>query len=353
MQFVVGDPNWSSVPGLNRWKTWQVSDRSAASLLQTLQQVEQNLCEQSGTTPAITVLLHYVGHGYAKRGSPIWLVQGLTRWRAADPNRRLVTMFHELYGTGPIWSSGFWTSPLQKHLTSRLAQLSDRCLTSRSGYAAEVYQFSRGQQTQVSVIPIFSNIGEPPEPPRLQQRQPRLVVFGSVGCRTRVYQQSLHFLARTCDQLGLTEILDIGPPLNIQLPPHSKKSNFTIPIWSMGILPAAEISQLLLDSRVGFLDYPVALLEKSSIFAAYTAHRVLPIGVPYPDQTLALTPSSTKDGVDNAAEGSEDLLPYELADAELDWQRAQAIADRAYAWYQSHNRAAHAQTFAACLSNVF
>jgi hypothetical protein len=349
-QFVVADPNWSAVPGLSRWKTWQVSDRTAASLLQILQQVKQGLDERSKTPPLVTLLLHYVGHGYARRGTPVWLVQGLTRWRLASPNLRLVTMFHELYGSGPIWSSGFWTAPLQKQLTTRLTQLSDRCLTSRSGYADEICRLSQGRQTQVSVIPIFSNMGEPSEPPSLQQRQPRLIVFGSAGCRTRVYQRSLHLLLQTCRQLNLTEILDIGPALTIQLPPAIGDADFAVPIQSLGIQPADKVSQLLLDSRVGFFDYPVAFLEKSSIFAAYTSHRILPIGVPYPDQTLHLTPNSTKDKRDSTAE-LEDLLPYGLADTQVEGQKAQAIADRAYTWYQSHNQATHAQTFAKCLSD--
>jgi hypothetical protein len=349
-QFVVADPTWSAAPDSTQWKTWQVSDRSATSLLRSLQQAEQSLREKPGTLP-ITLLLHYVGHGYARRGSPIWLVRGLTRWRSAASNRRLVIMFHELYGSGPIWSSGFWTAPLQKHLTSRLTQLSDRCLTSRTGYADEICQLSQGRQTQVSVIPIFSNMGEPSEPPSLQQRQPRLVVFGSAGCRIRVYQRSLHLLAQTCRQLNLTEILDIGPPLNLQLPTAIGDADFAVPIQSLGIQPAEKVSQLLLDSRVGFFDYPVAFLEKSSIFAAYTSHRILPVGVPYPGQTLSLTSSFTEDKQDDATE-PEDLLPYGLAHTQLDWQKAQAIADRAYAWYQSHNRAAHAQTFAECLSDV-
>jgi hypothetical protein len=55
------------------------------------------------------VLLHFSGYGYARRGLCRWLVDGLTRWKAAGAQRRVVTMFHEVYASGPIWRSSFWT----------------------------------------------------------------------------------------------------------------------------------------------------------------------------------------------------------------------------------------------------
>ncbi|MFZ4728709.1 MAG: glycosyltransferase family 1 protein, partial [Pseudanabaena sp.] len=77
------------------------------------------MLEGDRTSP---VLLHYVGYGYAKRGCPVWLVDGIQRWKNLYPDRLLVTMFHELHASGtPPWTSSFWLSPLQKNLVTRLA----------------------------------------------------------------------------------------------------------------------------------------------------------------------------------------------------------------------------------------
>jgi hypothetical protein len=130
----------------------QVSVCSANTLLSLLPSDRQQ---------PTTVLLHYVNYGYAKRGCPVWLVDGLQRWRSASVNRSVVTMFHEVYATGPPWASSFWLSPLQRNLAARVASLSDRCLTSRQGYAKLLYELSLGKQTQIPTLPVFSNIGEP------------------------------------------------------------------------------------------------------------------------------------------------------------------------------------------------
>jgi len=76
------------------------------------------------------------------------LVDGLQRWRTASINRLLVTMFHEVYATGPPWASSFWLSPLQRNLAARLAQMSDHCLTSRQGYAKLLYELSHRPLTE-------------------------------------------------------------------------------------------------------------------------------------------------------------------------------------------------------------
>src|SRR2546429_764945 len=90
--------------------------RSADELLRVL--------SADGMTP--TVLLHYVGYGYEKRGCPFWLVNGLEQWRKGESDRRLVTMFHELFASGPPWRSSFWTSPLQSRLAARPSMVSDK-----------------------------------------------------------------------------------------------------------------------------------------------------------------------------------------------------------------------------------
>jgi hypothetical protein len=73
---------------------------------------------------ADTVLLHFVGYGYAKRGLCFWLAEGLQQWKSRSPRRRLVTMFHELYAFGLPWRSSFWTSLPQRRIARALASSS-------------------------------------------------------------------------------------------------------------------------------------------------------------------------------------------------------------------------------------
>ena len=118
--FIVGNSTWQGAAEIEGFTVSQITDSSANTLLT---QLSSNNCPSP-------ILLHYVGYGYAQRGCPIWLVDGLQRWKGLYPQRNLITMFHELYASGQPWTSSFWLSPLQKSLAARLTQLSDHAWTS-------------------------------------------------------------------------------------------------------------------------------------------------------------------------------------------------------------------------------
>ncbi len=316
--FVVGEPNWSSQAFVEGFAVKQVAKQSSTYLLELL----------PNNRKRNTVLLHYVGYGYAKRGCPVWLVEGLERWRKAADNRHLVTMFHEIYAFGPIWTSQFWTSPSQRHLAARLVRLSDRCLTSKQGYAEIISKFSQGKHSTIPALPVFSNVGEPEHHTNLSERPRRLVVFGGRGPRSRVYQHSRSSLQRTCRELEIEEILDIGLALDFEIEPVNN-----IPITCLGVKSAQEISSLLSSSAVGFFNYHTKFLTKSGIFAAYCAHRLLPIGVWYESQD---------------EDGLEAGKHYWLGDKyqhTMNLSAGQIIADQAYAWYQNHQLSVQAHAF--------
>ncbi len=322
--FIVGDPNWVGGTSVEGFAVKQVERQSAAALVDLLPKESQS---------SVTVLLHYVGYGYAKRGCPVWLVQGLERWRKAKTNRCLVTMFHEIYAFGPIWTSQFWTSPLQRNLATRLAFRSDRCFTSKQGYAEILYRLSQGKHVEIPTLPVFSNVGEPENLSPLVERPRRLVVFGGRGPRSRVYERSRLALERTCRDLEIEEILDIGPPLGFEIEPVNGT-----PVKRLGVKEPQEISCLLSSAVVGFFDYHAEFLAKSTIFAAYCAHRVFPVGVFYEGQ--------------NDVDGLEAGKHYCLANrhqGSMDLSLGQVVADDALAWYQTHNLAAQARAFASCL----
>lgn len=321
--FIVGDPTWVGGTSVEEFTVKQVKGQSATALLDLLPTELQS---------SSTVLLHYVGYGYAKRGCPLWLVQGLERWRKAETNRCLITMFHEIYAFGPIWTSQFWTSPLQRNLATRLAFRSDRCFTSKQGYAQILDRLSQGKHEKIPTLPVFSNIGEPENLSPLVERPRRLVVFGGRGPRSRVYQRSRLALERTCRELEIEEIFDIGPSLGFEIEPINGTS-----VTCLGVKMTQEISNLLSSSVAGFFDYPTEFLAKSTIFAAYCAHRVIPVGVFYEGLNV---------------DGLEPGKHYWLGDrhpGNMDLLLGQAIADNALAWYQTHQLSVQSRVFATCM----
>ena len=323
--FIVTDPAWTGAGQIDGFEATHLSARSASELLNALP------ADSAGN---VTVLLHYEGYGYATRGCPLWLVNALEQWRNEN-NRRLVTMFHELYASGPPWTSSFWLSPLQKRLVARLAHLSDQWITSLERNADMVRQLTSKPTACAYHLPVFSSIGEPNSAPPLTERCRRMIIFGTRGRRIEVYKRSSADLNRICQQLGITEILDIGRFIEFDF-----ASAMHVPVKALGELPGAEVSHLLLAVVAGVIDYPVSMLGKSTIFAAYCAHRVIPIVAPFGDST--------------AAEGLEAGRHYWLTrddPEQLDLNAGQVIADNAFAWYQTHNLSTHAETFAACLWN--
>src|ERR1051326_8361469 len=136
-RFVVGNPKWSGPPEVNGFPVFKLESRAAKPFAQLLAQTASPVVPSS-RGPVVPLLLHYVGYGYQKRGCPFWLARGLEAWRREQGMRRLVTMFHELYASGPIWASSFWTSPFQRGLAASVARISDRCWTNRRVSADEL-----------------------------------------------------------------------------------------------------------------------------------------------------------------------------------------------------------------------
>ncbi|HJQ70382.1 MAG TPA: glycosyltransferase family 1 protein [Blastocatellia bacterium] len=326
-EFVVGDPAWDGPAEVKGFAVRRVTSRSEREMLALLRRAD-------GSDPS-TLLLHYEGYGYANRGCPVWLVDALARWKNATARRRLVTIFHELYATGPLWTSSFWLSPLQRRLARRLVRLSDQRLTSLGLYAGIVQKLGNGIKAEALSLPVFSSIGEPAATSPLCERSRRLVVFGTRGRRIEVYRRSAAELNRICRQLGITEIIDIGRPIDFDI-----ASVIDTPVVTCGELAGAEVSRWMLDSMAGVIDYPARFLGKSTIFAAYCAHGIIPI-VASADAPLP-------------AEGLEAGRHYWLTDESeaLDIDSGQLIADNALAWYQAHNLSIHAENLAACLGGI-
>jgi hypothetical protein len=215
------------------------------------------------------VLLHYVGYGYAPDGAPRWLVEALERWRSQHRGSRLVTIFHEVYASGPPWRRAFWHFAAQRRLAARLFRLSDAAVTTVDLYAEILSQW--GPREKITVLPVFSTVGEPQTVPAPGERNQTIALFGGAGNRRRAYGRFRADLERAVRTLEITEILDLGAPADAP----SRVAG--IPVRQLGVLTASEVSGHLLQASAGFLSYPPALLGKSTVYAAYCAHGVLPV----------------------------------------------------------------------------
>ncbi len=312
--FIVGDDHWQNTGAIADFSVETLPDRSAFAL-------QTALLNHPSTAP---VLLHYVNYGYAKRGCPWWLIAALTQWKKQTPEAQLVTMFHELIATEPPWRSGFWLAPIHRHLASQTACLSDRCITSAEQYAKTLQILSHQKHVDIPSLPVFSSIAEPRSVLPLSARKKRLIIFGQAGNRRRVYRHSQPLLHQICQRLQIEEILDIGMPTGLEL-----SAIGTVPIVVLGKRSTAEISEILSTSIAGFLNYYSGRLAKSTIFAAYCAHGLLPIcHQPHPE-------------IDGLQAGQH----YWTLSSSNDLQ---TIADHSYAWYQTHQLSTQAKTFADC-----
>jgi hypothetical protein len=217
-----------------------------------------------------TLVIHVSLYGYAKRGNATWLPVRIARWRRDRADARVLTMFHELYAFGPPWRSSFWLSPVQRRIVRQLLALSDHALTNTARYEAILRRWSPDRP--VTVLPVFSNVGESDAPTPWCERQNTAVVFGLAGVERFLYRRYLRQLADAAARLYIDRIIDIGPRRSA--PPRRIGTAVT---ESRGVLAAAEIAQILGQARYGFIACPPDLVGKSSTFAAYAAHGVTPV----------------------------------------------------------------------------
>ncbi|HTG35237.1 MAG TPA: glycosyltransferase family 1 protein [Thermoanaerobaculia bacterium] len=270
-----------------------------------------------------TLLLHYANYGYERRGCPEPLIDGLARWKAGRAGGRLVTVFHEVYASGPPWRSSFWLSPHQRRLAARLARLSDRLLTPLALYARLLARLAPGMAA--AVAPVFSTVGEPDGTPGGSGRAATMAVFGGAGARRRAYGELRPSLEAACRELGIAEILDIGPDAGA---PGRVDG---VPVRALGVLPAAEVGARLLAARAGFLAYPPSFLAKSTIFAAYCAHGLVPV---------CAWNRAWKSGGDGP-----EPPPFWRPGADPD-----TVAAAAGDWYRGHSLARQAELYAGLLA---
>lgn len=330
--FVVGDPDWNGEMEVDGFAVSKVIKRDGDELFSTLRRI----LPVDKTSP---IVLQYVGGGYEKRGCPLWLIRGLELYQTFYSESNLVTMFHETYGSGPPyygadppWISAFWLAPIQKNIAKRLASLSDRCFTSREGFKQQLEDLSPKGNTPVSLLPVFSNVGEQTNPIPLKERKSVLVVFGSRLSRIRTYTQFSAQIEQCCQLLQIEAIYDIGSDTGLSLNQVGQTE-----VLALGRKTVTEITEIFSHAKAGILNYHPGYLAKSGVFAAYCAHGMIP--------SVAFSPvheTISNDGL--KAEEHYLFITDKSRDINSVWE--QTIASNAHKWYQTHALTVQAQTFA-------
>jgi hypothetical protein len=235
---------------------------SATALGETVRRLAE------GEDGQATVLLEYSGYGYSMRGAPLWLARGIRRACGGD-GPPLVTMFHELYATGPPWTTAFWVSALQRLVAAGLVRMSAGILTNRTSAELWLRRYRASASVPIRVQPVFSNVGEPSTLPAFDERARHAVVFGGGGRKAAIYDENRALLRRLVDSNGFSRVLDLGP---------ARGSVPSGEPWSrpLGVCPEGEISDRLASVSLGVLSYPGSRLGKSGVAAAFAAH-----GVPF------------------------------------------------------------------------
>ncbi len=278
-------------------------------------------------------MLHMSGYGYSRIGAPLHLARALAAWKAAS-GTPIISIFHELF----IEASGLGRRKLYQKLQQisvrRFLTLSDAALTPASAYRD--WLMAQNLPCPVTAIPVFSNVGEANVDLSVA-RPSRLAIFCRADMAAEIYGPWHAVLAQFCSDAGITHIDDIG---SRHQPPAEQIGPATI--TSHGRLPAEAISALLINARFGMLAYQHMPLAKSTLFAAYAAHGVIPL--------CASTTLAAGDGLvagDNFVHMAE--MDARHSPSKID---AKAAAAAVRAWYAPHALPQQATAIATQISQL-
>lgn len=216
-----------------------------------------------------TVVLQYSNYPYlqGKLDAPLWLALALKALK--QKGIATIVMFHELptlkYGVIRL------PNPFQGKLSRDLAKLSDVVLTNNEAFQNTL---SAWRSQPVYCLPNFATIGEPDRVLPLSKRERAVVVFGSTD-RRRVYQSNLRLLKEICQQLNIDTLYDVGRELDWD----AESLGPSVKTIRTGMLSDSDVSELMSQAFAGIFDYHrfPKNLGKSTVYAAYCAHGLLPI----------------------------------------------------------------------------
>lgn len=323
--FLSAGTNWTKPQGETEFPVFRLSALKAGELSAWISAHRKDFD---------AVVLHMSPYGYQKRAVPVWLARG---WRriALQPDRPgLITMFHELYASGPVTSSAFWLQPLQKMILRQVANLSDGLRTNREAYAAWLGSITLSSRT--TIMPVFSNFGELDHPPQLAERPSAMISFSSGIHAGGGVMKSIQSSVALCKLFNLDTLHLIGGPN-----PGIETAD-GVRLLHQAFLPADESSRLLVNCRLAYVGYHPAYLGKSTIFAGFAAHGLV---VATRGEQPALP--------DGLREHREVLhLKGLFAGAVPEPDELQRIAGNLFKWYQGHNLAKNAESYAGQINSI-
>jgi hypothetical protein len=274
------------------------------------------------------VLLHYVNYGFQRRGIPIRLLSILRALRKRHRGK-LVAIFHELYASGPPWTSAFWLRPVQMHLSKAVARLSDECIVSSGNFFSELGRMAPDAHVQVHPVP--SGLEEPAlSPNQIVDRDPHhWAIVGGTALVERSLRSFCRLMRRIPDSIAPRTLFVLGGNEN----PTTRSLLVDLAIESdyRPRIAAAHASEILKSCSFTWFDYFVHLgvetsvVLKSSAFAAACAHAAIPV-FPHCGSEISV------DG--DKLPGPFFIEPdrSEIPDADARGKIASAI----YNWYQRH-----------------
>ncbi|MGB3669451.1 MAG: hypothetical protein WA783_01040 [Phormidesmis sp.] len=216
-----------------------------------------------------TVVLQYSNYPYlqGKLDAPMWL--GAAMKALKKKGILTVVMFHELptikYGAVHV------SNPIQSRLSRSLSKNTDIIITNNEAFHAALANWT---PKPVRLVPNFATIKEPDTVLPLKERDRAIIVFGSTD-RRRVYQNNLPRLKDICEQLNIHTLYDVGRLIDWP----TKDLGPNVQVEKTGILPDEDVSALMSRCMAGIFDYHrfPRNLSKSSVYAAYCAHGLVPI----------------------------------------------------------------------------
>jgi hypothetical protein len=274
------------------------------------------------------ILLHVSPYGYQKRALPGWLASAWSQVFHRPERPALMTMFHELFASGPPTTSAFWLQPLQKLILRRLAANSDARRTNREDYARWLDSKGHGQPTRI--LPVFSNFGESTSPVPLSQREPSMVMFAWANHSRHSLQTLVLNAAGLAAKFGLTRLHLIGDSQSAPATPTQ------VEMVRHGFLEETAAAALISSSRMAYTAYSPAHFGKSTLMAAFAAHGLAVIT--QGDQPHL--PDGLSDGREVFHEAGLSVRPApELSEL-------QAVASNLHAWYLPHSLFNTAKSYA-------
>ena len=227
------------------------------------------------------IVLHYVNYGYHSRGIPKELPEQVRKLKATTRGR-LLTIFHELYASGPPWESAFWLQPRQKSIAREIARASDASIVSSETMRAMLRRLASA--AGILVHPVISTLGEPTlSTSQLVRRNPhRWVIFGGTELLQRSLRTFSERFTRIRKDVSPEELYLLGGNENPKIR-RACDALRSVHCHYRPMIEADAASEILSSCSFAWIDYfrqrgvPNDVILKSGSFASYCAHGVVPV----------------------------------------------------------------------------